>query len=105
MHCVYFIRCGNKETDPVKIGRTSNLDLRLKELQVGNPYTLKLLFKLNCESSEQAKALERFLHKQMHRGYHLRGEWFKLNKSFSIQGLLKKFNSSHSSLFNTSVEK
>jgi hypothetical protein len=104
-YCVYFIRCGSKESDPVKIGRTSNLEMRIKELQVGNPYELDLLFKLDCESNEQAKMLERFLHRQMYRMYHLRGEWFKIDKTFSIKGLLKKFNSSHKHIFGSEVVK
>ena len=98
--CVYFIRCG-----PVKIGRTTDLMNRLKDLQVGNPYELNILFTLPCSSLEHSMKLERFLHRQLYNKFHVRGEWFIVDSRVSITKLIDKFNTSHSHLFDEKVVK
>lgn len=103
--CVYFIRCGKKDKDPVKIGRTTDLETRLKDLQVGNPYELNVLFTLPCISLSHSMKLERFLHRQLYHRHHIRGEWFSLDSRVSIPCLLNKFNTSHSHLFDVKVVK
>lgn len=61
-----------KITGAVKIGRTSNIERRLTELQVGSPYEIRCVLLL----PNQGK-LEKILHKRM-QNHQLRiaGEWF-----------------------------
>lgn len=103
--CVYFIRCGVKMKDPVKIGRTTDISVRMKDLQVGNPYELNLLFTLPCVSLKHSMKLERFLHRQLYNTNHIRGEWFLIDDKVNIPKLLEKFNTSHSHLFGVKVIK
>ncbi|UUW39876.1 hypothetical protein VP14_189 [Vibrio phage VPMCC14] len=91
---VYLIRAGKKEHDPVKIGYTSDLDRRFCEIQVCNPYKLRLLCAIPCESKLHAQRLERFLHRQLYHGHSITGEWFNI-KGRSIPKLLDKFTSCH----------
>lgn len=102
---VYFVQAGNKKNAPVKVGYTQDIDRRLAEIQVHNPYPVSLLFTLPCESVGQAKKLERFLHRQLYNNGHLHGEWFLLG-NISIPKLLHKFNTSHKHLgYNTEAVK
>lgn len=102
---VYFVQAGSKNNSPVKIGYTQDIDRRLAEIQVHNPYPVSLLFTLPCESLDQAKKLERFLHRQLYKHNHLHGEWFLLG-NISIPKLLDKFNTSHKHLnYDTEVSK
>lgn len=69
---VYFIRSAGL----VKIGtcRASRMEMRLADLQTGNPEPLQLLARIDCVSGA---ALEARLH-DMWRPLHVRGEWFRL---------------------------
>lgn len=87
---VYFIRAGMKEKDPVKVGYTSNLERRFYEIQVCNPYKLRLLCAIPCESKEHAQKLEKFLHKHLRRGNNIHGEWFDISNR-SIPKLVDSF--------------
>lgn len=69
---VYMIRCH----DLVKIGIAVDVNGRLMELQVGNPYELELL---GCWRSEDAIRDEDLIHSHLDK-YRVRGEWFKLPK-------------------------
>jgi Meiotically up-regulated gene 113 len=63
----YFIKCN----DFIKIGKASNIDVRMRELQIGNPYKLELLAFI------KDKSLEKKLHiKFNHLSYS--GEWFRI---------------------------
>lgn len=66
---IYFIGCG----EYVKIGKSNNTQLRLKTLQVGNPYPMTLLKEVDVLDK-----VETFLHKKF---AHLktRNEWFLLD--------------------------
>lgn len=66
---VYFIQ--GESGGPIKIGYTTDIERRLKDLQTGYPDILKLLmaFRGNQE-------YEKALHKQL-QPYRLSGEWFK----------------------------
>ena len=66
---IYFLL--DPGTDAVKIGRSNNPKSRLKQLQTGNAYNLKLLYVLE----EVCPAMEKHLHGICSR-YHLQGEWF-----------------------------
>ena len=67
---IYIIRHG--DTNMFKIGHSINAKERLRDLQIGNPVTLKLMttFQFN-----DAKRMEQRIHHLL-RKYHLRGEWF-----------------------------
>jgi hypothetical protein len=57
----------------VKIGKSNDTSVRLKELQVGNPFELRVL-----AAFEAREAWEFELHRSF-AGYRVRGEWFLMN--------------------------
>jgi len=63
----YFIKCDNF----VKIGRTTDLNVRLQTLRTANPYDLELL------AFTHFKDIEREVHKKFKHLKH-RNEWYKL---------------------------
>lgn len=82
MNYVYFIQPAD-ELKPVKIGLTRNLTRRLEELQVGNPYKLKVKLSIKFESSKEAERIEKLLHNQAEQDHlRLSGEWFLITKPF-----------------------
>lgn len=72
---VYVIRAG--ETNLYKIGRTTNIDRRLRQLQNMNSQTLSVVKLIHCHD---ACATESFLHSKF-KSYRCQGEWFKLSPS------------------------
>ncbi len=87
---VYFIYCGEKQTSPVKIGVTTDIERRIVELQTGNPYKLICKALIPCDDKTQAYHLESFFHKQFKKN-RMMGEWFKIY-SFNMKELLNRFN-------------
>lgn len=69
--CYFF---GNRKQGVVKIGVTKDMFRRLKEVQTGFPYNLKILGYI--ESRKPLKT-ESKMH-QYYRRFNLRGEWFRL---------------------------
>jgi hypothetical protein len=67
---VYFIQCN----EFVKIGFAADPVSRMCQMQIGNPYTLKLLKVIQSITPEQ---LEQEIHGRIE-PYRVRGEWFKL---------------------------
>ena len=67
---IYCVTFGNEYENPIKIGYATNIDLRLSDLQIGNPYSLYVLSvapgNMNCES---------FSHNLLYQ-YRVRNEWF-----------------------------
>lgn len=76
---------------PTKIGYTGNLLQRLYDIQVHNPYKIKVQCALPCDSKEQAQKLEKYLHRSYCKE-HLRGEWFDLTKGNKLPKILSNFN-------------
>jgi len=74
----YFI--GNRKRKVVKIGRTTNIYTRLKSIQTGYPYNLKILGYIE---TKRPKKTEKKMH-QYYRRYNLRGEWFKLSDRIEL---------------------
>ena len=68
---VYLIKCG----EFYKIGKTTNLEKRIKQLTTGNPYPLILV---NSIYSLDIDSLEKSFH-SYYRQKRIIGEWFKLN--------------------------
>ena len=61
-HTVYFITYNDKEI--IKIGSTDSIRLRLKQLQVGNPFTLWVEHSIPCETRSEAFKIEHSLHRK-----------------------------------------
>lgn len=72
---VYLIRAG--ETNLYKIGRTTDINRRLKQLQGMGAHTLQVIQLFSCHD---AVAVESALHKKF-RAYRVQGEWFELPNS------------------------
>src|SRR5688500_14602365 len=74
---VYFI-AENENNDPnslrVKIGRSGDIQIRLRTLQTGSPYDLKLMGWIESNNDKQ---LELELHEQ-YSDRRIRLEWFNL---------------------------
>ncbi len=67
---VYFVQCN----EFVKIGFAYDPVSRMCNMQIGNPYKLKLLKVIQSMTPEQ---LEQEIHGKIE-AYRVRGEWFKL---------------------------
>lgn len=64
----------SKTTGSIKIGRSDDPDRRLKQLQTGSPYTLRIILVMKNEGDRESR-----LHRHManHRTRHTHGgEWF-----------------------------
>jgi predicted GIY-YIG superfamily endonuclease len=71
---VYVIQSG--ETSLYKIGRTTNLERRLKQLQTMNSHNLSIWKVIYCQD---AIAIETSLHHKF-KSFRKQGEWFQLNE-------------------------
>lgn len=69
---IYFLQVGND--GPIKIGRSNNPEARVTDIQVGNPFPVNLLLKLDVGDNWD-NLMEHSLHSQFAR-YRLQGEWF-----------------------------
>lgn len=72
MGYVYLIKDSGNDT--FKIGRTKDINKRLKTLQTGNSTELEIIFNYK---TEYASRLESMLHKRFAH-YRVNNEWFKL---------------------------
>jgi phage anti-repressor protein len=81
---VYFIR--EEKTSYYKIGFTSHLKKRLEKLQTGNRKTLNVYKYFYCNSPN---VYENLIHKELQE-YHVKGEWYKLEKKI-IKTIIKKY--------------
>lgn len=73
MRYVYLIQCN----EFYKIGIASDMARRLAELQIGNPYPLKVVAYFRFDNPG---AIESRLHLRFHRNAH-GGEWFKFDET------------------------
>jgi len=74
-HRVYFVQAGDPTADgsaAIKIGFTTDLDQRLRQLQTAHPEPLKIV-----ERVIGTQAIEAFLHRLL-RSQRIRGEWYRL---------------------------
>lgn len=72
---VYFIQCGHEKNPPIKVGVAKNIERRIKSMQTGNPFELKLLCFIECANAKEAYNLEGFIHSEL-KNRKIRGEWF-----------------------------
>lgn len=76
--------CGHQPERPIKIGKAGDVDFRLKGLQIGNPFELRVV---HTFFSEHPSKLESSLHRRLHTA-RLRGEWFSEgDASLAILGI------------------
>jgi len=73
MKLIYFVKDTRGGEIRIGIARKRRLDIRLHQLQLGNPGELKLLGVIRARN---ARALVRELHTTFSDA-HVRGEWFK----------------------------
>lgn len=73
---VYLVGIDGTEK-PCKIGISNNADARVANLQTGVPWTLNLLFSIDCADRADALRKEAALHAEF-AAWRLRGEWFDL---------------------------
>ncbi|MBL4823316.1 MAG: GIY-YIG nuclease family protein [Colwellia sp.] len=80
---IYLIRC--KSTNFYKIGKTNNIDVRLRDLQTGCPFELKVIFIAEADMGDflgrEISYLETFLQNN-YKVDHKRGEWFELTYEY-----------------------
>ena len=88
MAFVYFIRCGRKNGSPIKIGVANNIDKRMADLQIANPYELSLVLSFEFDSRKHAEMVEKKIHR-FFKSQHIRGEWFTGN--ININKCLKRY--------------
>lgn len=60
MECIYFIR--NTVTNSIKVGRASNAQKRLRDLQTGNEFQLVIYKTIESKSHKRIVKLEKQLH-------------------------------------------
>ncbi|HHF3209279.1 TPA: GIY-YIG nuclease family protein [Vibrio diabolicus] len=77
---LYVLRCSG--TSFFKIGISNDIDKRMRELQTGCPFKLKLVCSTEPEFEDMYAREILFLEKFFHKNYaefHVHGEWFELS--------------------------
>jgi len=77
MSYVYFVL--DRISNSIKIGKANDIEIRMSDLQVGNPNPLELIHYIKCSSSKHSILLEGQLHSKYEK-LHLRGEWFRYDE-------------------------
>lgn len=75
-HYLYVI--SQAQSDFCKVGITSDVPARIRQLQTGNPEKIIILRVIVCKDEEQAKALEKAFHER-YADFKAQGEWFAVN--------------------------
>lgn len=73
MEYIYFIE--NTKTNNFKIGKTNNIQKRIKALQTGNDYILTVKKQILCDSTFK---IEKIIHRYF-TAKRVNGEWFNIN--------------------------
>lgn len=81
--------------DIFKIGYTTNINTRLKSIQMHNPFELYMFYKFGTLKFKEA---EKYIHKKLS-SHNLRGEWFQVGKM-----TLKSIMNEADSIFNAEDE-
>ena len=93
---VYFVTIDDNalrtSNPPIKIGVAAIVHKRVAELQTGNPYKIKLIASIPCETEQAAYALESMLHNLCANkfGKRLNGEWFTIYHHYSIPIIIER---------------
>lgn len=75
VYYAYLIQCVG--TNYYKIGTAHSPEEKLKELQIGSPYPLKLVLACRMLSKDEAATAENQIYKTLKK-YSVRGEWFEV---------------------------
>lgn len=81
LHCVYLIACRNANSVCIKIGVSSSLRSRLRNLQTACPYYITDVLAMPMESRREARTTETVL-KKLLVSHRLQGEWFAATNDF-----------------------
>lgn len=73
-----------------KIGRTKDINKRMKQLQTGNPHAIILIKLYETENSIK---LEAYIHQTL-KDQNIRNEWFRLDNPNSIDTIVSKYDRS-----------
>lgn len=86
--CVYVIAVGlcGEATGLCKIGIAGNPGVRLSGLQTSNHQELILTHFFRLPSREIARTIEKQFHNS-HKGYYVRGEWFRIDPAVAAKKL------------------
>lgn len=79
MSFVYLIASGR---DIIKVGKAIDVRKRVRGLQTASPFHMQIIHTIEV-SAKHVLALERLIHKRLKR-YHMRGEWFKVERDTAI---------------------
>src|SRR3954470_22912799 len=79
--CIYIIQSG----EYLKIGISVSPKLRMNELQVGNPVTLKILRSYRLDMANAIKVEIDML--RILKDNHVRGEWYKLEPETAFEAV------------------
>ncbi|WP_235567674.1 GIY-YIG nuclease family protein [Lysobacter sp. Root690] len=92
-HYVYLIACRNESSVYIKIGRSSSLVSRIRNIQTGCPMAFVKTFCITSGYREEVMGLEKLLHMQLKKRSE-RGEWYVASAEFlrALIRLLRKIN-------------
>lgn len=80
MAFIYLIASGR---NIIKVGMATDVRQRVMELQIGTPFNLQVLHKIEV-AAEYALKLEKLIHRRLKR-YRMRGEWFRVEHDIAIR--------------------
>ncbi|WP_240415757.1 GIY-YIG nuclease family protein [Paenibacillus periandrae] len=91
---IYIVVCAYKNDFFIKIGRSSNLNKRIKNIQTGCPHPINNIFIVFSEYGEEIFGLEKILLKLIDK-YKLKGEWYLGSEEFFdlFNSILVRINS------------
>ena len=76
-----------------KIGYANDVAHRLQMLAVGSPFELRVARQVRCFNREDCRNVERIFHVRFNaRGYHQRGEWFRLTEALIDEAINEFFD-------------
>jgi hypothetical protein len=79
MSFVYLIASGR---NIIKVGMARDVGKRARALQTAGPFEMQIIHKIEV-ADDHVAALEKLIHKRLKR-YHLRGEWFCVERKTAI---------------------
>jgi len=78
---LYIITCRFMNTCFMKIGKSKNLEHRIKNIQTGCPHKIEKIFIISSEFDEEINGVEQYVHYRF-RDYNLTGEWYIASNDF-----------------------
>jgi hypothetical protein len=94
---LYIITCNFRKYSFMKIGKTKDLEGRIKNIQTGCPHKIKNVFIISSEFDEEINGLEHCCH-YFFKPFCTNNEWYLINKNF-MKYFLEIFNKINSNDF------